>query len=143
MRPFKLSVALQVLLVFASGAVVGGLGYRFYTRQYEERPPMEGRKRPDFGEFRKKYVADMRSHLKLREDQVQKLSEIMDSSEHRFGDLRKRIDGEVRKQMSGDLKVIQQEQQDKIRAILDASQRTEYEKMLAERAKRMKHDPPH
>jgi hypothetical protein len=132
------------LLVFAGGALVGGLGYRFYTRQYEERPPVEGRKRPDPRDFRKKYVADMCSRLKLREDQVQKLSEIMDSTEHRFGELRKRTEGEVRKQMNGDLKVIQQEQQDNIRAILDASQRTEYEKMLAERAKRrMKPTRPH
>ena len=138
MRAFKLSVALQVLLVFASGALVGGLGVRYYTHRSTPPPSPETRKRPDGSrQFRQKYVDEMRSRLNLRADQVQKLSEIMDSSEHRFGELRKRIEGEVRKQMSGDVKVIQQEQQEKIRAILDASQRTEYEKMLAERAKRM------
>ena len=79
----------------------------------------------------------MRKRLNLRPDQIQQLTAIMDSSEHRFGELRKRIEGEVRKQMSGDLKVIQQEQGDKIRAILDPSQHAEYEKMLAERAKRI------
>jgi hypothetical protein len=97
------------------------------------------RKRPDgFRQFRQRYIDEMRKRLSLRADQTQQLTEIMDSSERRFGELRKRIEGEVRKQMSGDVKVIQQEQQDKIRAILDASQLTEYEKMLAERAKRMK-----
>lgn len=96
------------------------------------------RKRPDgFRQFRQRYIDEMHKRLNLRAEQVQQLSEIMDASEHRFGELRKRIEGEVRKQMSGDMKVIQQEQGDKIRAILDASQRVEYEKMLAERAKRM------
>ncbi len=138
MRPFKLSVAVQVLLVFASGALVGGLGFRFYTHRSAPRPPAETRKRPDgFRQFRQRYMNEMSKRLTLRADQVQQLSEIMDSSEHRFGELRKRINGEVRKHMGGEVKAIQQEQQDKIRAILDASQRTEYEKMLAERAKQM------
>jgi hypothetical protein len=137
-RALKLSVALQVLLVFASGALVGGLGFRFYTHQSAPPPPAEMRKRNEgFRQFRQRYTEEMHKRLNLRADQVQQLSEIMDSSEHRFGELRKRIDGEVRKQMSGDVKVIQQEQQDKIRAMLDASQCTEYEKMLVERAKRM------
>jgi len=137
-RHLKLSVALQVLLVFASGALVGGLGFRFYTHRSAPPPPAEMRKRNEgFRQFRQRYTDEMHKRLNLRADQVQQLSEIMDSSEHRFGELRKRIDGEVRKQMSGDVKVIQQEQQDKIRAILDVSQRTEYEKMLIERAKRM------
>jgi hypothetical protein len=135
-RFLKLSVALQVLLVFASGALVGGLGYRLYTHRSAPTLPVEMRKRPDgFRQFRQRYMDDLHTRLGLRADQVQQLSEIMDSSEHRFGELRKRVDGEVRKQMSGDVKVIQQDQQDKIRAILDASQRTVYEKMLAERAK--------
>jgi len=96
------------------------------------------RKRPDgFRQFRQKYIEEMHSRLNLRADQLQKLTEIMDSSERRIGELRKRIEGEVRKQMSADVKVIQQEQGNKIRAILDDSQRTEYEKMLVERAKRM------
>ena len=140
MRLLKLSVALQLLLVFASGALVGILGFRLYTHQSAPTPPAETRKRP---EFRQRYVDDMRKRLNLRADQVQQLSAIMDSSEHRFGDLRKRVDGEVRKQMSGDLKVIQQEQQDKIRAILDASQRASYEKILAERAKRRMEEHSH
>ena len=138
MRPFKLSVAVQVLLVFASGALVGGLGWRFYMHRSAPPRPAETRKRSDgFHQFRLRYTEEMRKRLNLRADQVQKLSDIMDSSEHRFGELRKHIEGEVRKQMSGDAKVIQQEQQDKIRAILDTSQIAEYEKMLAERAKRM------
>jgi hypothetical protein len=103
---------------------------------------MEGRKRPDFREFRKNYMADMRSRLKLREDQVQKLSEIMDSTEHRFGELRKRTEGEVWQRMGGEMKAISDQQRDSIRSILDASQQAEYEKMLAERAKRMKQGPP-
>lgn len=138
MRPFKLSVAVQVLLLFASGVLVGGLGFRYYSHRSAPPPPAETRKRPDgFRQFRQRYMNEMSKRLTLRADQVQQLSGIMDSSEHRFGELRKRIDSEVRKQMSGDVKAIQQEQQDKIRLILDPSQRTEYEKMLAERAKRM------
>ena len=126
------------MLLFVSGALVGGLGFRYYTHRSAPPPPAEMRKRPDgFRQFRQRYIEEMHSRLNLRADQVQQLTEIMDSSERRFGELKKRIEGEVRKQMSGDVKVIQQEQQEKIRLILDASQRTEYEKMLAERAKRM------
>jgi hypothetical protein len=134
-RFLKLSVALQVLLVFASGALVGGLGFRLYTHRSAPTPPPETRKRPD-GFRRQRYIDDLHARLGLRADQVQQLSAIVDSTNHRFGELRKRVDEEVLKQMSGDLKVIQQEQQDKIRAILDASQRTAYEKILVERAKR-------
>jgi hypothetical protein len=129
----KLSVALQLLLVFASGAVVGGLAYRFYTRPTQT----EMRKRADGkAQFRQKIVNEMRSRLKLREDQVQKLSEIMDASDRRFAEAWKRVNREVRKRVDPEMKALQAEHVDKIRAILDASQRAEYEKMLEERAKR-------
>lgn len=137
MRPIRLSVALQVLLVFAGGALVGGLGYRLYTRQHKESAPIEGRKGPEPRDFRKMYIAEMSSRLKLRQDQVQKLSEIMDSTEHRFRELRKSANDEVWKRLSPEMKTISDQQRESILAILDPSQQKEFEKMLTERAKTM------
>ena len=131
MRPFRLSVALQLTLIFASGALVGGLGYRLYSVRRDVPdvpkrplgPPDRGRK------FRERYVAEMRSRLNLRDDQVQKLTEIMDATGRRFFEAKRRSDQE--------LKALHETQIAQIRAMLDPAQIPEYEKMLQEREKLM------
>jgi Spy/CpxP family protein refolding chaperone len=133
-RPLKLAVALQLILVFASGALVGGLAYRLYSTRSDvssgpKRPPGP----PDRGrQLRDRYLGDMRSRLKLREDQVQKLVAILDATRHNFFEAKKRSDAEM--------KALHEDQVAQIRAMLDPAQRAEYEKMLEEREKQMAKD---
>jgi cytidylate kinase len=116
MKPGKSSVAIYLLLVFLSGAVVGGLTYRFYTLQAvrADRPARSS------DEYRRTYVEEMRARLNLTEPQIQKLNEILDETRNRYRQMRASV---------------QQDHVERIRAILDETQRSEYEKMRQEREK--------
>lgn len=131
MKRIRLSVAFYVLLVFLSGAVVGGLAHRYYGLR-----AVRAAKAPTSPEeYRSRYVEEMRSRLKLREDQVLKLNEILDVTRNRYRELREKTKPE--------LKAIQQHQVEMIRSILDDSQRAEYEKMRDEREKHRKQGQRH
>jgi len=73
----KWSLALALALVFASGIVAGALGYRYYDRYYEHKADARP-KSPE--EFRKAYVAEMQSRLKLSDSQVKQLEVILDET---------------------------------------------------------------
>ena len=117
MKPSKLSVALSLLVVFLSGIVVGGLAHRFYALRAVE----AAKARPSPEEWRRHYIGEMQSHLNLSDGQVQRLNQILDNTRSRYREMRERI---------------QQEQVEQIRATLSDTQRTEYEKLRAEREKR-------
>jgi len=124
MKPFRLRVLIYLTLVFLSGVLVGALGHRFYTVQAvtaKSRPPG-----PE--EMRRQYVEDLRTRLKLRPDQLQRLTEILEATGKRFH--------EMRKKWSPEMRAIQEDQTNSIRAILDEAQRAEYEKMRQERERR-------
>jgi len=138
-RPLKLTLVLQLLLVFASGSVVGALGYRLYSRraalaEQQARPP-----RPSFDPVaaRNRWIEPLQTRLKLRPDQVQKLTDIYDSTGRRFGDARKKAEAETRRIMDPEMAALHKDQIAQIEALLDAGQLTEYRKMLEERRKRM------
>ena len=83
-------------------------------------------------EFRRRYVAEMRSRLKLTDDQVASLGPILDET-------RRRHHEQVDKHRP-EFKAIQDEQVQKIRGILTDAQQAEYTTMLAEREKQRQHD---
>ncbi len=115
MRRSNLATLLYLLLVFISGAVVGGFANRLYmmkTVNAESRPP---RNRAD---FRKQYVQEMRTRLHLTDPQVVQLQQIMDATGQRFRDLHKSIEDE---------------HVQKVIAMLNGDQRAEYAKMREER----------
>jgi len=118
-------IALYVALVFLSGALVGGFGHRLYSAK-EVSAKAPAHRSPEA--WRQKYIGDMTTRLKLEKGQVDKLVQILDDSGSRFKAVRDRMDPEM--------KQIQLDQRDKIRGMLTADQKTEYEKILAERAKR-------
>ena len=121
MKAPKLSLLVYLLLVFLSGAAVGVLGYRLYTVQ-----SVTARSRgPSPEEMRRQYVEDLRTRLKLRPEQLTKLTQILEATGKRFH--------EVRKKWAPELRAIQDEQTAQIRSILDEAQRAEYEKMRQER----------
>src|SRR5579863_280410 len=113
-------IALYVGLVFVSGAVLGAFSHRLYTVSGVS---ANAPRNPE--EFRKRYMEEMKSRLKLTADQVTKLSVILDETRARVRSTRESIEPEIRK--------IRDEQQEKVHQILSADQRPEYDKMRQER----------
>src|SRR5882724_5818215 len=106
MRRSTLTTGLYLALLFLSGVAVGIFGHRLYTlnsvnaRANNPRNPEE---------FRRRYVAEMRSRLKLTDDQVASLGPILDET-------RRRHHEQVDKHRP-EFKAIQDEQVQKIRGI--------------------------
>lgn len=126
MKLSRISIALQLLLVFVCGAAVGGLGHRLYVSRVIPAPvPSAAKKSGDPASYRTRYVGEMRSRLNLSTTQVDRLNDILDASRTKVTDWRKRSDQEM--------KELQEDQQARIRALLDLKQAAEYEKMLADR----------
>lgn len=113
-------IALYVGLVFLSGAVLGAFSHRLYTVSGVS---ANAPRNPE--EFRRRYMEEMKSRLKLSADQVTKLSAILDETRARVRSTRESIEPEIRK--------IRDEQQEKVHQILSADQRPEYDKMRQER----------
>ncbi|MCC6394480.1 MAG: hypothetical protein IT167_28045 [Bryobacterales bacterium] len=123
MRPSSPKVGLYLLLVFLSGTLVGAFGYRLYSvNTVSAKAPHES--------YRKMYLNEMQTRLKLTPAQLSNLVFILDETKARFKAVRDRMDPEM--------KQIQHEQRDKIRDMLKPEQKAEYEKMLEERAKKQK-----
>ena len=124
MKRSSLSTGVYLLLVFLSGIVVGVFANRLYVMNSVS--ANANPKSPE--EWRRKYVAEMRSRLRLSDQQVAQLEPILDETRQRFHDAHERAKPE--------LKAIQDEQVQKIRSILRDDQKAEYEKMREEREKR-------
>ena len=126
MKVTKLSVALYVGLLFLSGVAVGAFGYRLYTVA----PVSAMNARPNGAEYRKKYLNEMQTRLKLSPEQVTKLDGILDETRSKFHAARERTKPEF--------EAIRGAQVERVRSILSDGQRAEYEKMRKEREERPK-----
>ncbi len=126
----RLTIALYVGAIFGSGVVVGVFGHRLYTVNSVD-AKTAGRN-PD--EWRKRYVSEMKSRLKLRDDQLTQLNTILDETRDRVRAAKDR--------MHPEMEAIRQQQIQKVRAILDPAQVSEYDRMRAERERNMKKGPP-
>jgi len=121
MQRNSLTTALYLVLLFLSGVAVGAFGLRLYNlHSVHANSP-----RPTPEEFRRRYVEDLKSRLKLTDDQVSKLGPILDETGKQIRELREKHRPE--------LKAIQDEQTQKIRAILDGSQQAEFSRFQEER----------
>ena len=132
MKLSRTTIAIYVGLVFASGAVLGAFGHSLFVVSSVS---AKATKNPE--EFRKKVVAEYQGRLKLTNEQVGKLNEIMDET-------RASVE-ESRQKMKPVYQRIHDEQTAKIRSMLSPEQRTEYEIMIKEREERLKqpgHQPP-
>lgn len=119
-------IILYFLLVFASGAVVGALGYRTYnppTARTVNAPPSQS-------EFRKQYLEESRTRLNLTPDQVTKLAAILDDTENRWAQTREQANQEIRQ--------IREEHFARVRMILTPEQLPKYEALRQERMARSK-----
>jgi len=118
----RLSAGVYLLLVFLSGALVGGFSHRLYmTRSVNAAP-----RSPD--EWRKKYVGELRERLTLDERQVNELQQILDETRKKFQQMRDQEKPIVQK--------IQNEQTERIRAMLRPEQQEQYEQFRQERERR-------
>jgi|DewCreStandDraft_4_1066084.scaffolds.fasta_scaffold96242_3 hypothetical protein len=126
MKRSNLTVALSLLIVFASGVVVGVVGDRYFTgrQQMAQKTP----RTPE--EYRRAYVEEMTRRLKLTPEQLEKLNVILDETREQFRQLREKQRPEFR--------ALQEAQTEKINAILDDQQREEYARMRKEREEKRK-----
>ncbi len=124
MRLSRLNLALYVGLIFASGITVGVFAHRLYTVNTVAAKATHS---PE--EFRKHFVSDLQTRLNLRPDQVQKVNVILDGTRARFQ--------EVHDKYRPEMNAIREQQHANIREILDDTQKAEFEKIKAERDKRM------
>jgi uncharacterized membrane protein len=121
----RFAVPLYVLLVFLSGVLAGALGYSLYSAKTVT-ATVQPKPKPE--EWRRRMVDEMRTRLKLTDDQVLKLQAAFDGTRQSFAEHDQRTKAER--------KAIIEEQHETIRAFLNPDQRNEYELFLAERAKR-------
>jgi hypothetical protein len=128
MRRSTLTTSLYLALLFLGGVAVGVFGHRLYTLNSVN--ASVNPRNPE--EFRRRYVAEMRTRLKLTDDQVTRLGPILDETRQRHRDLMDKHRPEF--------KAIQDEQVQKIRGILTDSQQAEYTTMLADREKQRQRD---
>lgn len=126
MKLSRISVAIYVALIFFSGLVLGALGHRLYTVRTVDANSV--RHTPD--EWRKRYTAEMQHRLGLRQEQLTQLNAILDETRDAFQAARER--------MRPEMESIREMQTSKIRAMLDDTQKAEYEKMRSERERNMK-----
>ena len=124
MRRSTLAIAFYLLLIFASGMVVGAFGYRLYTGT-----PVSAKATKMTGEQRRQqYLGEMQDRLKLTPEQNRELNRIVDQSRLLFDDAHHRHDEEI--------KTIREKHTTAVRAMLTAQQLPEYEKLHAEREQR-------
>ena len=122
----NLPIAFYLLLVFVSGSVVGALGYRTYN------PPSArgSAPAPPPSEWKRQYIDESRSRLGLSDDQVVKLTTILDQTEARFR--------EAREHENQSIGQIRDEHVQRVRTILTPEQLPKYEKLHQEREERAK-----
>jgi len=118
----KFSALLSLLLVFGSGVLVGVVAYRLYTVRTVAGTTNT---RPSPEEVRRRIVADMRSHVKLDDHQVEELNRIYDQTRQDFDQLHQKLNDESH--------ALWDKQNERIKAILRPDQIPLYEQLRAQR----------
>lgn len=129
MSKSRFPVFLILLIVFLSGAMVGTLGYRWYslgaaTLDKGGPGPKGGPRDP--AEVKNHIIAEMKSAVNLTPEQVEGVGKILDTTRAEFE--------QVHHEMNARGKAIWQEQVDRINQILREDQRPLYQQL------REKHD---
>ncbi|MEQ1949049.1 MAG: hypothetical protein ABL995_17795 [Bryobacteraceae bacterium] len=129
-------VAVYVIAIFISGAVTGYYGHRFYDVSAVS---ANATRNPE--EFRRQYMEEMKSRLKLTEQQAKQLSAILDETRSQFRATRASIEPDLRTtrdRIEPQLQKIRDDQQRRVHEILNSDQQSEYDKIRAERDARRK-----
>jgi len=124
----KFSAALYLFVVFLSGALVGGLSYRLYAVNTVIKAGAAPRPNPPSPEeFRRHYIESMRAKVKLDDQQVGQVNKILDETGAQFDQLRAK--------WRTDNQAIQNQQVQKMTAILRDDQKPAYAAFRTEREK--------
>ena len=113
------AIAGYLALVFASGAVIGAMGHRLYTVS-----AVVAKSNPTPEEWRRNYIAEMKSRLKLRDDQLLRLNILLDETRSQVRELHAHHRPEIDE--------IKHEQTLKVSSMLDPIQKVEFDKLVKE-----------
>lgn len=127
MKLSRWTVPVYVGLIFSSGILVGAYGHRFFDVTAVS---ADARRNPE--EFRKRFIAEMKSRLRLTNDQSTQLNDVLDSTHVEFQNTRDSIEPALAK--------IREQQHQRILEILKSDQVAEYEKMRREREERARQE---
>jgi hypothetical protein len=119
----RYSAFLYLILVFASGILVGVVSYRLYVTSTVSATATPR----TMDEVRKKYLSEMRAKVGVNDEQLASVNQILDETKKKFDDLHKQ-----EKPLHD---AIQQEQIDSVNALLTPQQKIAYENWRAERAR--------
>lgn len=126
MRRSNLLIAFYLVLIFASGVVIGAFATHLYAAKAVSAKASPARLTPE--EWRREYTAEMQTRLNLTPDQMTKINVILDETGSKVHSEHERHNQEM--------KAIHEEQVGKTRAILTGAQLPEYEKFRADRQAR-------
>jgi predicted secreted Zn-dependent protease len=118
----RLSIAIYLVLVFASGILVGTVSHRLYatnTASANNSAPAS------MTEFRKRYLDGMRTKVGASEQQITAITRTLDETKRKFDALA------AQEQPLHDK--IQQEHVDQVKALLNDQQKIAYDNWRAER----------
>lgn len=128
MKRSSVSTWVYLLLVFSSGAALGVFSDHLYTTKTVLATSIATKNDPT--QYRRKYVEEMRTRLKLDTKQVSTLGQILEETDVQMHDLHQKY----RPEMTS----IHNAQVDRVKGILTDAQRNEYQSMLAEREAKRK-----
>jgi C4-type Zn-finger protein len=129
MKLSRLTIALYMGIVFASGGVLGWFGQRLYTESTVA--PKQVSKDPR--EFTKRLLTEYQRRLQLTPDQVTKLTVILDDTRAQSNINFQAHLKEAREKSEPEFQRIRQAQIERIQDMLNAPQKIEYEQMRKER----------
>jgi len=119
----RLSIALYLILVFATGIMVGVVSYRLYsTNTASANAP-----RATIGEFRRQYLEGMRTQVGVDSDQLHSIDLILQDTKHKLDELAAK-----EKPMHDEIRMDHIAQ---IRGLLSDQQKVKYDNWRAERAR--------
>ena len=123
----RFSAALYLVLVFLSGALLGGFAYRLYSvNTVTATVP----RRPDPVEWRKRYMEEMRTQVHIDQDQDGQISQILDETRAAVNKIREQEKQKYQDEQNAQIARIFQ--------LLRPDQRPLYAKMRADREARRK-----
>jgi uncharacterized protein involved in tolerance to divalent cations len=136
----KVSAFFSVLLVFASGAAMGAVGYRLYVVKTVASPVQAATKKklsPE--ESRKRLLTHLNDAIKLNPQQLEEVKKIYDWQGDQFKPIQKKYQAKIDQdwqEFDQQLHQLHDESVAKIRGLLTADQQPLYDKWLADRAER-------
>ncbi len=126
MKRSGVSTWVYLILVFASGAALGVFSDHLYTTKTVLAKTVASKNDPN--EYRRKYMDEMRTRLKLDPRQISTLNQILDETNVQMHDLHEKYKPVMAS--------IHNSQVSRVKGILTVSQLSEYQKMLDEREAR-------